>query len=120
MIDCRCYSRWFRLLAQKVTSLKVPLVLATDAYCRWASEATPHALQVGTDSGRFWDNNAPITSMLNLLVEDVIEQLGDSAYEHLDAATELRYRPSSVSIAHPTARRLRMRNRHAKLDSEAQ
>jgi DNA-binding MurR/RpiR family transcriptional regulator len=88
MIDCRRYSRWFRLLAQKATSLKVPLVLATDAYCRWASEVTPHALQVRTDSGRFWDNNAPITSLLNLLVEDVIEQLGDSVYEHLDAATE--------------------------------
>jgi DNA-binding MurR/RpiR family transcriptional regulator len=88
MIDCRRYSRWFRLLAQKANSLKVPLVLATDAYCRWASEVTPHALQVRTDSGRFWDNNAPITSMLNLLLEDVIEQLGDSVYEHLDAATE--------------------------------
>lgn len=88
MVDCRRYSRWFRLLAQKAADLGVPLVLATDAYCRWASDLTPHALQVRTDSGRFWDNNAPISSLLNLLVEDVIERLGESVYAQLDAASE--------------------------------
>jgi DNA-binding MurR/RpiR family transcriptional regulator len=88
MVDCRRYSRWFRLLAQKATAQGVPLVIATDAYCRWASDLTPHALQVRTDSGRFWDNNAPISSLLNLLLEDVIERLGDSVYQQLDAASE--------------------------------
>ena len=88
MVDTRRYSRWFRLLAQKAVELGVPLVLVTDAYCRWASDLTPHALQVRTDSGRFWDNNAPISSLLNLLIEDVIERLGDSVYRQLDAATE--------------------------------
>ncbi len=88
MVDCRRYSRWFRLLAQKATAQGVPLVVATDAYCRWASDLTPHALQVRTDSGRFWDNNAPISSMLNLLIEDVIERLGESVYEQLDAASD--------------------------------
>lgn len=88
MVDSRRYSRWFRLLAQKAVELGVPLVLVTDAYCRWASDLTPHALQVRTDSGRFWDNNAPISSLLNLLIEDVIERLGESVYRQLDAATE--------------------------------
>jgi DNA-binding MurR/RpiR family transcriptional regulator len=88
MVDSRRYSRWFRLLAQKAVELGVPLVLVTDAYCRWASDLTPHALQVRTDSGRFWDNNAPISSLLNLLIEDVIERLGQSVYRQLDAATE--------------------------------
>lgn len=88
MVDCRRYSRWFRLLAQKSKAFGIPLVLATDAYCRWASELTPHALQVRTDSGRFWDNNAPISSLLNLLLEDVIEHLGESVYSQLDAASE--------------------------------
>lgn len=88
MVDCRRYSRWFRLLAQKAKALDIPLVLATDAYCRWATELTPHALQVRTDSGRFWDNNAPISSLLNLLLEDVIERLGEAVYPQLDAASE--------------------------------
>ena len=88
MVDCRRYSRWFRLLAQKARAQGVPQVLVTDAYCRWASDLTPYALQVRTDSGRFWDNNSPISSMFNLLLEDVIERLGEAVYEQLDAASE--------------------------------
>lgn len=88
MVDCRRYSRWFRLLGQKASALNVPLVIATDAYCSWAAKLTPYAFQVRTDSGRFWDNNAPIGSLLNLLIEDVIEQLGDAVHSQLDAATE--------------------------------
>lgn len=88
MLDCRRYSRWFRLLAQKAAQLGIPVVIVTDAYCRWATELTPHALRVRTDSGRFWDNNAPLASLLNLLLEDVIERLGDAVYAQLDAASE--------------------------------
>ncbi len=88
LIDCRRYSRWFRLLAQRAAELRVPVVIVTDAYCRWATELTELALRVRTDSGRFWDNNAPLASLLNLLLEDVIERLGDSVYTQLDAASE--------------------------------
>lgn len=88
LIDCRRYSRWFRLLAQRAAELLVPVVIVTDAYCRWATELSELALRVRTDSGRFWDNNAPLASLLNLLLEDVIERLGDSVYTQLDAASE--------------------------------
>lgn len=88
MVDSRRYSRWFRLLARKAVELRVPVVIVTDAYCRWANELSALSLRVRTDSGRFWDNNAPIASLLNLLLEDVIEQLGDAVYAHLDAASE--------------------------------
>ena len=88
MVDCRRYSRWFRLLGQKADELGVPLIIATDAYCSWASKATAYAFQARTDSGRFWDNPAPICSLLNLMIEDVIERLGDAVYPQLDAASE--------------------------------
>lgn len=88
MIDCRRYSRWFRLLGEKAAALGVPLVIATDVYCGWAAKLTPCALQARTDSGRFWDNSAPILSLLNLLIEDVIERLGDAVHSQLDAASE--------------------------------
>jgi DNA-binding MurR/RpiR family transcriptional regulator len=88
LIDCRRYSRWFRLLAQRATELRVPAIIVTDAYCRWATELSQLALRVRTDSGRFWDNNAPLASLLNLLLEDVIERLGDTVYTQLDAASE--------------------------------
>lgn len=88
LVDGRRYSRSFRLLGEMSSVLGVPLVIATDAYCSWASMLTPYALQARTDSGRFWDNNAPISSLLNLLVEDVIEHLGDAVHPQLDAASE--------------------------------
>ncbi|MGH8236702.1 MAG: MurR/RpiR family transcriptional regulator [Steroidobacteraceae bacterium] len=88
IVDCRRYSRWFRLLGEKAAARGVPLVIVTDAYCKWAAKLTACALQARTDSGRFWDNNAPILSLLNLLVEDVIEQLGDAVHPQLDAASE--------------------------------
>lgn len=92
LVDCRRYSRWFRLLGETAVSLGVPLVIATDAYCTWAPKLTPHALLARTDGGRFWDNTAPVWSLLSLLLEDVIEELGDKVYESLDAATEFRTR----------------------------
>ena len=88
MVDCRRYSRWFRLLGEKTSSLGIPLVIATDVYCSWASTLTPCVLQARTDSGRFWANHAPIGSLLNLLIEDVIERLGDAIHVQLDAASE--------------------------------
>lgn len=88
LVDARRYSRWFRLLAQRAVELKIPLVTATDSYCRWVSDLTPYAFQARTDSGRFWDNSAPIASLLNLLIEDVIEDLGDSVHPLLEAVSE--------------------------------
>lgn len=88
IVDGRRYSRWFRLLARRAVETGIPLIMATDAYCRWAADLTPYAFQARTDSGRFWDNNAPIASLLNLLIEDVIESLGDAVHTQLDAASE--------------------------------
>lgn len=88
IVDSRRYSRWFRLLGETASTLGVPLVIATDAYCTWAAKLTPCALQARTDASRFWDNNAPILSLLNLLIEDVIESLGDAVHSQLDAASE--------------------------------
>jgi DNA-binding MurR/RpiR family transcriptional regulator len=88
MIDCRRYSRWFRLLSQKASELGVPLVIVTDAYCRWATDFTPFVLKARTDSGRFWDNHAPLACMLSLVVEDVIDRLGGTVYPQLDAVSE--------------------------------
>jgi DNA-binding MurR/RpiR family transcriptional regulator len=88
MVDGRRYSRWFRLLADRAVELKIPLIIATDAYCSWSAKLTTCSFQARTDSGRFWDNNAPILSLLNLLVEDVIERLGNAVHPSLDAASE--------------------------------
>lgn len=90
LIDTRRYSRWFRQLAERSIEMDVPVIIATDAYCRWASALTPYAFQARTDSGRFWDNHAPISSLLSLLIEDVIEILGDAVHEQLDRAAEFR------------------------------
>lgn len=104
LVDCRRYSRWFRLLGETAVSLGVPLVIATDAYCTWAPKLTPHALMARTDAGRFWDNTAPVWSLLSLLIEDVIDELGDAVYERLDAVTEFRTRFVGFERVHRKSR----------------
>ena len=90
LIDTRRYSRWFRLLAQRSTEMGIPVIIVTDAYCRWAAALTAYAFQARTDSGRFWDNHAPIASLLNLFIEDVIETLGDTVHQQLNAGSEFK------------------------------
>jgi DNA-binding MurR/RpiR family transcriptional regulator len=90
LIDTRRYSRWFRLLAQRSADLGIPAIVVTDAYCRWAAALTPYAFQARTDSGRFWDNHAPIASLLNLFIEDVIETLGDTVHQQLNAGSDFK------------------------------
>jgi DNA-binding MurR/RpiR family transcriptional regulator len=112
LIDTRRYSRWFRMLAQRSVGLGVPVVIATDAYCRWAARLTPHVLQARTDSGQFWDNHAPISSLLNLLTEDVIDRLGDAVHSHLNVASE--YKASFMGFD----REQRERNKKASTEKE--
>lgn len=76
VIDIRRYSRQARLLARTAAERGIPMVIVTDSFCHWAAAHTDEALHVLTDVGLFWDSNAAISSLLNLLLEEVIRLLG--------------------------------------------
>ncbi|WP_164155640.1 MurR/RpiR family transcriptional regulator [Sandarakinorhabdus rubra] len=88
-IDVRRYSRQFRLLAQKVAAAGRPLVVITDPYCPWARDLTPHILTAEVALGHFWDMNSALASLLNLLVDGVVEVIGPAiVHERLAALAE--------------------------------
>ena len=88
-IDVRRYSRQFRLLAQRVAAAGRPLVVITDPYCPWARDLTPHILTAEVALGHFWDMNTALASLLNLLVDGVVQKIGPAiVHERLAVLAE--------------------------------
>ncbi|HUR88623.1 MAG TPA: MurR/RpiR family transcriptional regulator [Ramlibacter sp.] len=78
LVDIRRYARHARLLAEAAAQARVPVAVITDAHCHWARPFTDDVFHVNTEVGLFWDSNAGITSLLNLLTNAVIGQLAPS------------------------------------------
>lgn len=88
-VDVRRYSRQFRLLAEKVAATRRPLVVITDPYCPWARDLTPHILTAEVALGHFWDMNSALASLLNLLVDGVVQKIGpDVVHQRLAVLAE--------------------------------
>jgi DNA-binding MurR/RpiR family transcriptional regulator len=88
-IDVRRYSRQFRLLTQRVAAAHRPLLVITDPYCPWARDLTPHILTAEVALGHFWDMNTALASLLNLLVDGVVQKLGpELVHERLAVLAE--------------------------------
>ncbi len=88
-VDVRRYSRQFRLLAEKVAAMQRPLVVITDPYCPWARDLTPHILTAEVALGHFWDMNSALASLLNLLVDGVVQKIGpDVVHQRLAVLAE--------------------------------
>lgn len=84
LVDIRRYSRHFRMLGERAAAAGVPLVVVTDPYCPWARDLTPHILSAEVSLGHFWDMNTALASLLNLLVEHVVETIGpEKVHERL-------------------------------------
>src|SRR5215211_2082143 len=89
IVDIRRYARQAVLLARHAARSKVDMAIVTDSVCYWAHELTENVFQIATDVDLFWDSNAPVTSFLNLLVDDVIRGLGPSVGQRIKALQEL-------------------------------
>jgi hypothetical protein len=61
----------------------------TDSVCYWAHDLTDNVFRITTDVAMFWDSNAPVTSFLNLLVDDVIRRLGPSVGKRIELLQKL-------------------------------
>jgi len=70
----------------------MPLIIVADSACAWAEAHAAHCFLVGCDIGTFWDSNAPITSLLNLFVDAVIDRLGASVGRRVEQLTRLQGR----------------------------
>ncbi|MER8550208.1 MurR/RpiR family transcriptional regulator [Mesorhizobium sp. M1169] len=76
VVDVRRYAKQAMLLARQASQANVDLVIVTDSVCYWAQELTNNVFPVDTDVDMFWESNAPVTTFLGLLVDEVIRRLG--------------------------------------------
>ncbi|UXN57612.1 MurR/RpiR family transcriptional regulator [Phyllobacterium zundukense] len=78
VVDVRRYATQAMLLARQASQAGMDLVIITDSVCYWAQELTDNVFGIETDVEMFWESNAPVTTFLGLLVDDVIRRLGPS------------------------------------------
>jgi DNA-binding MurR/RpiR family transcriptional regulator len=89
LIDTRRYSRQTYAMAKRAEADHVPLIMLVDNYCNWARKFTPNVLAASVESELFWDAFSPITSLFNLLVNDVIALRGADVEQRLKKMGEL-------------------------------
>lgn len=76
LFDGRKYSRLAERLARKARAGGFKVTLITDTYCAWGGDAVDEMFAVPTDLNLFWDNTAPMASLVSLLVNGVFNELG--------------------------------------------
>lgn len=89
VFDTRRYSRHAMLLCQRATEAGIPVTLITDEYCDWAEPCVSEVFRVPTELNLFWSSDAPMLSLVNLLVNDVFKRMGPEVEKRLESITEL-------------------------------
>lgn len=83
LFEMRRYTRLSFQLASAAVEAGIPLAIICDTHCYWARDFTEDVLAVNTESDLFWDSQAPFATLNNLLLDDVIAQLGDQVAERI-------------------------------------
>lgn len=60
-----------------------------DEFCHWARELSDNVLSVTTNTGLVFRSKGAMSVLNNLLVDDVINELGDVAKAHMQKVTDL-------------------------------
>ena len=83
VIDSFRYGRNGPLLAQAAKEQGTEVVVFCDELCDWASAITPCVVALPMEPDLFLWPSTALHFSLNLLVQDVIDELGDSVTAHL-------------------------------------
>lgn len=89
VVDVRRYAKQAMLLARQASQANINLVIITDSVCYWAQELTDDVFRIATDVDMFWESNAPMTTFLGLLVDEVIHRLGPSVRKRSERLQKL-------------------------------
>lgn len=77
IIDIFRYGKNGPVLAQAARERGADVVVFCDELCDWAAAITPHVVALPSESGFFFRPTTAIHFILGLLVQDVIDRLGD-------------------------------------------
>lgn len=103
-VDMRRYSEQSYDLAARASREGVPVVMLTDKFCDWIRKFTRHVIAVPTEVELFWSSQVSLGCVVNLLVNDVIGELGTRVEARLERLSEL-YQAHTGHVGSATARK---------------
>lgn len=89
LMDVRRFSSKARPLAEEAARSGVHVILVTDDACTWARDIDATALIMPGAKGPLWDGAATSVAVLDLLVANLVVELGDDINARVDRLTEL-------------------------------
>ena len=89
VFEARRYSRLALDLARAAREAGVPVTLVTDPYCDWGREVASEVFMVPTAFDLFWESNAQMASLANLLVNGAFLELGPAAEARMARVSDL-------------------------------
>ncbi len=89
LFDVRRFASKTRPLAEEARRAGVKVIFMTDEFCPWAKEIADIALVLPGGHGPLWDGAAMVTSVMDLLISNIILELGNPVSERVQALTRL-------------------------------
>jgi len=84
IVDIFRYGKNGPVLAKFAKQQGVNVVVICDEFCEWAAEASDYHLPVSTNTGFFFNSMGSIHVLMNLMVHDVVDELGDRVKAQMD------------------------------------
>ncbi|TCS62185.1 MurR/RpiR family transcriptional regulator [Varunaivibrio sulfuroxidans] len=92
IIDIFRYGRNGPELARVARDAGADVIVVCDEFCDWAAGITPYVLPVATNIGLFFSSTVAIQVLLNLLIHDVVDTLGEAAARRMESLSEAQNR----------------------------
>ncbi|QPC93560.1 MurR/RpiR family transcriptional regulator [Mesorhizobium sp. INR15] len=89
LFDARRYSRQAPILARRARDAGLPVTLVTDLFCDWGHECASEVFALPSEINLFWDTNTPMLSLVHLMLNGIIGELGPDVESRLDRMSEL-------------------------------
>jgi DNA-binding MurR/RpiR family transcriptional regulator len=89
IVDIRRYSTHSYKLAEKAYQADIPIIIIADNHCDWGRKFTPYVLMCEREVGLFWTSPVSMACLINLLLNDVVKELGTVVEERLSAVSSL-------------------------------
>ncbi len=89
LFDVRRFASKARPLAEQARAAGVKVILVSDDACVWAHEVSDIAIIMPGARGPLWDGAASMVALLDLIISNVIVELGDKVNARVDRLTQL-------------------------------
>lgn len=89
LFDARRYSRQASILARRARDTGLPVTLVTDLFCDWGHECASEVFAVPSEINLFWDTNTPMLSLVHLMINGIIAELGPDVEARLGQLSQL-------------------------------